>query len=275
MPYAHQTLPTVERSYTIAFAMRSGSNEICNLLARNGFGAPSEFFQGFAHDGSPGVPGDKEAMAELLSIIATHTHNGVFGSKMACNHRARVDALLRGRVAQYRTIDDFLPNHRWIWLIRRDKIAQAISLCRAEQSGVWAAQAHEMQAAASGEFDFYHIMSRVMMLSLNDLAWKSYFERRTISPYIIYYEEFFDDLSASLWRLIEHLGGRPHHLDSAPLEISRTFEVQRDEVSKDWAKRFRDYLDRVGDMDMALEFGGAHQRWSCFFFDYGWRPPCE
>lgn len=46
-------MPTeVIRSYTIAFTMRSGSNELCSLLACNGFGVPGELFR----DPLPGMP---------------------------------------------------------------------------------------------------------------------------------------------------------------------------------------------------------------------------
>jgi hypothetical protein len=38
----------------------------------------------------------------------------------------------------------------------------------------------------------------------------------------------------------------------------------------EWAKRFRDYLGRIGDMDMAFEFGKTHEKWMRFFFGASW-----
>jgi LPS sulfotransferase NodH len=44
------------------------------------------------------------------------------------------------------------------------------------------------------EFDYHYILSRVMMLYACDLAWQTYFSDNDISPYTLYYEDFFDNL---------------------------------------------------------------------------------
>ncbi len=173
-------LPSVSRSFTVAFAPRSGSNELCNLLARNGLGSPSEFFQVSSND--EGETSDPAAAARILSTIEKHTCNGVFGSKMAHDHRARVDRILSQSLKNYHTIGDLLPDHRWIWLIRRDKIAQAVSLTRAEQSGVWLARSGAAPRPPEPAFDYHHILSRLMIVCVCDIAWQTYFETNDIKP---------------------------------------------------------------------------------------------
>src|SRR5579884_208874 len=151
------------RSFTIAFTLRSGSNEICKLLSRNGIGVPGELFQ------------QSKTFEEFCAIVQQNQANGIFGSKMSHDHRAALDEQLRRHVAGYRTLDDVLPNHRWVWLKRRDKILQAISWCRAEQSNEWAkTTAGAANVAVDFNYDFFHVLSRVIMISSNEFAWEVY-----------------------------------------------------------------------------------------------------
>jgi LPS sulfotransferase NodH len=267
-------LPSIRRSYTIAFSHRSGSSELCQLLLKNGLGSPGELFQGLTANGDSGAGNDSNAARQVLSIIASHTSNAIFGSKMAHDHRARIDGVLRRTLKGYNTLDDILPDHRWIWLIRRDKIAQAISLCRAEKSGIWSVSSSH---AVTGfqrheEFDYHYILSRVMMLYACDLAWQTYFCDHDISPYTVYYDDFFANLPASLLDLIEHILGLPVACTETVVpDVTATLGVQRDTVSTEWTARFRTYLASVGDLDTNLEFGIAGRTWADFFFNLGWR----
>ena len=233
-----ENLQDVRRSYTIAFSVRSGSNELCHLLSLNGLGAPSEHFQDLAREQTVA---DLDASREIFSIISTHTANAVFGSKMSHNHRARVDGVLRRTIGGYRNLNDLLPDHRWVWLIRRDKIAQAVSLCRAETSGVFATVNQSTSPSPPPSFDYYHVLSRVMMLCANDLAWQTYFDEHEIKPYTILYEDFFSDLGSSLPALVDYLGGVREH---GALTLATGFAVQRDNVSAEWTSRFRHYLNQ-------------------------------
>lgn len=254
----------VNRSYTIAFSVRSGSNEICNLLARNGMGSPAEHFQSMES-----FKREQSALHNLLDIVSRHVREGIFGSKMAHDHRARIDSLLRIEIPNYVTIADVFPDHKWVWLIRRDKIAQAISLCRAEQSGVWATPSLDLKEGRQlYEFDFYYILSRVMMLSASDIAWATYFDTHKIHPYKIYYEEFFHDIDRQLFDLSAYLGGRPSSCNSSTLHNVPTLCIQRDELSLDWYKRFALMLNRVG--ELGEPSNAIRQNWERFFFGRGW-----
>ena len=117
-------------------------------------------------------------------------------------------------------------------------------------------------------FDYHHVLSRVMILCVNDLAWQTYFAEYRISPYTIVYEDFFSDLGSSLPALIDYLGGVPEH---GALKLATTLAVQRVNVSAEWVSRFRRYLNRVGDLNEGAEFGCASKVWSDFFFGLGWR----
>lgn len=254
----------ITRSYTIAFTVRSGSNAICDLLARNGLGAPSEWFQKppFAQNGQPWLDA-------FVCLINEHQAGGTFGSKMMHDHRARLDERLRAVIPGYRRLDDLLPFHRWLWLVRKDKVLQAISLCRAERSGCWAVNESVHSAPDNSEYDFFHLLSRLMMIQAGEYAWELYFQQHGIDPFVIVYEDFFQNLDRQLPKLIEHLGGLPP--GRGGLDMSQSIIVQRDATSYALRERFISDLSRVGESNFAQEMGEANQRWERFFFERQWR----
>ena len=258
------TLPGVSRSYTIAFTMRSGSNEICNLLARNGLGAPNEFFQNPLRPDPGGL-----LLNSFGRIVSRFQAEGVFGSKMSHDHRAALDEQLRAAVPEYRRLDDVLPSHRWVWLKRQDKILQAISWCRAEASNEWATAGVDNSGRRDYSYDFFHILSRAMLIYTNELSWEAYFREQKLHPFVITYEDFFGNLDGQLPALIEYLGGLPHGRRS--IDKSITYAMQRDTSSYAVRDRFVSDLCRLGEKSIVPELGEPLQRWMQFFFQYGWR----
>ena len=248
------TLPCVSRSFTIAFTMRSGSNEICNLLARNGLGIPNEFFQ---------KPFSGRSDALLLNTlgrtVGRYQAHGIFGSKMAHEHRAALDAHLRTAIPGYVRLDDVLPAHRWVWLRRQDKVLQAISWCRAETSNRWAGSDPEIGDRKSFSYDFYQILSRLMMIYDSELVWDTYFKTHQVRPWVIYYEHFFQDLDHQLPALIDYLGGLPAGRSSIDKHV--TYAVQRTEESYAMRKRFLSDSEWVGQDSITEEQRECLQRW--------------
>jgi len=252
------------RTYTIAFAMRSGSNEICSLLTYNGLGAPTELFQ-YPFPPEP----DPAQLTGFLSVVRDRQVNGIFGSKMSHNHRAALDEYFRNYVPGYQRLDDVLPNHRWVWLTRSDKILQAISLCRAEQSDTWAATSATSMECDRFRYDFLEILSRLLMLLTSDFIWQLYFQRQGITPLAIVYEDFFQDVDAQLKRLIEYLGGPCY--GHSQINTTSRYAIQRTDADATIRERFAEELSRLGEVGLAKQLGLPLELWNQFFFGYGWR----
>lgn len=256
----------VVRSFTIAFTMRSGSNAICDILARNGLGSANEWFQ------LPITPRDGEPWLDaFIRLVDARQAGGVFGSKMSHNHRAALDADLRQAIPEYRCLDDVLPGHHWIQLVRKDKVLQSISLCRAESSGRWATTELGQTQSGKFEYDFFHVLSRLMMIQAGELAWDIYFQQHGIEPLRIVYEDFFQDPAPQLTRLVDYLGGLPP--GRASLETDSTYKMQRDEISDELRERFVSDFSRIGDPGFPKEIGAPWDRWVRFFSEHQWRLP--
>lgn len=258
-------LECITRSFTIAFVVRSGSTAICDLLARNGLGSPGEWFQ------TPIVPiGDEPWLDAFTRFVREHQAEGVFGLKLSYDHRALLDSYLREAIPGYRRLDDVLPAHRWVKLVRKDKVLQAISLCRAESSGHWIMTEPD-QAPREFEYDFFHVHSRLMGILAGELIWELYFQGQGIDPLVIVYEDFFQDLDRQLPRLIDFLGGLPAGRTS--LDIGQRFKIQRDEANYALRERFISDLSRVGEPSLAQEIGAPWDRWVRFYSERQWRSP--
>ncbi len=244
--------------------MRSGSNEICSLLRRNGLGVPTELFQfPFPPETGP------QQLEGFRSVVKVNQANGIFGSKMSHNHRAALDEYFRNSVPGYRQLDDVLPNHRWVWLTRRDKIYQAISQCHAEQSNTWAVKSATDVKRDGFEYDFIELLSRVMMLLASDQIWQIYFQRHGITPLTIVYEDFFQDVEAQLGRLIEYLGGPGDGRNQ--LDCTADYSIQRTDADVAIHERFSEELCRLGEVGLGRQLGVPLELWIKFFFGYGWR----
>jgi LPS sulfotransferase NodH len=128
----------------------------------------------------------------------------------------------------------------YIHLSREDKLAQAISLVKAEQTGLWhmAPDGTEIERLAPPEephYDFARINREVMELESYDTAWNSWFTAQGIAPLRIGYESLSANPAAALTSICEALGIQaPNARDVSPGVAKLA-----DETSQDWMRRYR------------------------------------
>jgi LPS sulfotransferase NodH len=123
---------------------------------------------------------------------------------------------------------------------------QAISLYRAERSGRWVTTDTDLNHGDEVEYDFFQILSRIVMIQGDELIWDVYFRQHGIDPYVIVYEDFFARLECEFRRLVAFLGGLPSR--RVALELGQGFKVQRDTVSYRLKQRFMADLTRIREM---------------------------
>lgn len=218
-------MPT--HAYIVCSTQRSGSTYLCRLLAGTGVaGNPQEFFEARAETGMPPHPGyflaglprtgagirddlrmtEAPAYSDLRTVDGWEAHlertfalgttpNGVFATKLMFNqlpdveqHAAAVEGFagLRG----VELLDALFGEPRYVWMRRRDKVRQAISLWRALQTRVWRLDHPD---AAGGEpqlrYSFDGIEHLRRRLSADDAGWARFFAGAGIEPLELVYEE--------------------------------------------------------------------------------------
>jgi LPS sulfotransferase NodH len=265
---------TPERSYLVCATPRSGSTLVCRALRESGVaGRPEEYFEALVHSGRPRRPeeyfvgvddpsilvhlrqramGDEQnAVSPLWSrtaydrylewaIEAGTTDNGVFGAKLMWGHLDDF-AHFTGQLPAFRglLLEELLPavfpKPRYVWVTRRDKVRQAVSLWKAIQTEAWRGE----DAEADHE-PIYHeeaLEHLVKMLADHDTHWESFFIRTGIEPLVITYE---DDLNEGPEQAVRQV---LRHLDlsvppgwHAPAHMQR----QADERSERWVAQYRE-----------------------------------
>ncbi len=267
----------IQRTFTIAFTPRCGSTVLSNALTEAGLGRPTEYFQYPYSEQSPfGVtPGERFA-ENFETLVRDRSVNGIFGSKIMHDHRAHLDDWLASSVDGYATLDDILPNHRWVYVRRENSIKQAVSLYIADETGVWHMPTGSESHTSSPEvrYDFFAILTKLMMLLSHEANWDAYFDKTGIQPLRVTYESLMASPSDFFLTMADYLNVPAHQISSAHLSRSGGLDKISDrmgDVYRDIRERFtEDFLD-IGRRDNRAKLGAGLDRWVDFFGNQRWR----
>lgn len=249
------TMPP-SQSYRIWFTQRSGSTMLCEALKATGLaGQPEELFNITEGTGLLHMHGatDYEELCATLWRKGTGA-NGIFGIKhsyFASRHDHIIQELCQLRGISFSPAIDteafwneLFPNVCHIYLMRRNKIRQAVSWWKAIQDNQW--HIWPGQQGISHEADFYdqrydfaaltHLYKEV---ALRDCAIEAYFQRNQITPLTIVYEDMDRDLQATLERILRYLD-----LPTAGIIAQRPLQRTATAASEVWVERFRNDLQQ-------------------------------
>jgi trehalose 2-sulfotransferase len=128
----------------------------------------------------------------------------------------------------------------FIHLTRPDKVEQAVSFIKAEQTGLWhvAPDGSELERIAlhrEPSYDKESLRACVEMMTAYDRDWNDWFARERIEPLRISYDRLAADPIGTLRHVLDALG-----LDgSAATDVTPGVRKLADSVSRDWVTRFR------------------------------------
>jgi trehalose 2-sulfotransferase len=259
-------------SYLVCATQRSGSTLLCELLrATDVAGVPDEYFERLRGTGlprqprqyvedpsvediaerlAPTVPGRPERPGEFEAwfryVLQRGTSpNGVFGAKMMWNYLED----FKTRMAELPGLEDLSFNERLdavfprlkiIFMRRRDKVAQAVSLWKAIQTQRWRTDSesdledNDIAEAPNSEYDYAAIEYLLNELHRWDARWEDWFHATGREPIRIFYDEFTVSRAATIGRVLDALG-----IDPPAPEGKGPMQRQADDLSKDWVVRFR------------------------------------
>jgi len=225
-------LPPVDRPglvYLLASEPRTGSNLLCALLEQTGrAGRPLEYFHLGALGPAMAGRGTADVDAYLADLMRRRTTpNGVFGMKM---HFEQMEGFLRQSRAG-------LPaGTRLIRLVRRDAVAQAVSLDLARRSGRWFGGADPGAGGPAPAYDFAQIRSSLAAVLRERRAWTEFLARHGGPAPMVAYESLAEDPAGVCRAVMQRLGiaGGP----APPLDAGMP-RKQGDARNAEWAARFR------------------------------------
>ncbi len=221
--------PTV--CYIICSVPRCGSSVLCEALTHSGLaGVPTEYFdenlrQRFC---------EKWNVEGIDDYVRCLKHkktgpNAVLGIKAHVNQMERSLGLS--------DLPAGLPNLHFILVKRRDLFAQSVSYARAIQTERWSSEQSGLNVQP--EYNFDQLAKLKSRLEREYGKWDAFFDRHSIVPLTLTYEDFaVDDESivAAVDACLDYLGvASGSNLAIKPLTLKR----QSDELSQQWIERFR------------------------------------
>lgn len=242
-------------SYVICGTPRSGSTLLCSMLTETRVaGRPHSYFRQqdiaeWAQEwgveparGPDDVQFDKDYVAAMRRIGTDET--GIFGLRLMWvsvpEASRRLDNIAGGKADVTARLEETFGPTLYIHLSRLDKVAQAVSLIRAQQSGLW--HRNSDGTVLEGEekprpiaYDGDQIGQIVRELEEDDACWADFFKSRAIEPLRLTYETMSADPQLALSKALSALG--------RDAELAKTIRAGTaklaDATSSEWVAKYR------------------------------------
>jgi trehalose 2-sulfotransferase len=176
------------------------------------------------------------------TIEEATTPNGVFGAKVMWGYfNGFVDSLrdLLGNAVlpTRKVLEQSFPNlNGWVFVSRRDKVRQAVSLWKAIQTWTWSRDSSDGHLVKHDlRYSYDAIAHLTRQLEDQDAEWLSFFGESGIAPFPVVYEDFVERYEGTAIDILHHLG----------IEVTpdmgfgeRRMTRQADELSEHWVGRY-------------------------------------
>lgn len=236
-----------ERSYVICATPRTGSSLLCEALQSTGLaGRPKEYFSPEAET-KLCKKWESRNFKEYFerALAEATTPNGVFGFKiMMLDFSEYLIKKLREIAApqdqelpEAELLHRFFPDLRYIWITRRNKVRQAVSLSRAIQTSIWEVRTDKKTRAPQHDPRYrFNIIDLLMQrMVIHEARWHEYFAKNNIKPMIVFYEDFVNSYQETTGEMLKFIGLNGGE-DLLPGNTLRT--KQADQLSEMWVERF-------------------------------------
>lgn len=237
----HEAWP--QSTYVIASTPRSGSNLLQRALWRTGrAGAPEGYFaEAYVEDYARRWPailstgGEMQDGVDLFRYrleLFRHrtTPNGVFGIKLYGSH---LDVLTARGVP----LEDLFSDAKYMWMRRRDRVAQAVSYALADQTGIWILDGEwlpDKPPSGQPHYDYEAILHRLRGIANEESQWLKYVAAKGVSPMTIWYEDLVAEYETVVGECLRFIG-----IDESKGEIPEPgIRRQATQMNEKWAERF-------------------------------------
>ncbi|MFD1507856.1 Stf0 family sulfotransferase [Lacimonas salitolerans] len=241
-------------SYIICATPRSGSTLLCDMLEATGVaGKPDSFFMADPDPHwqqvwglpQPDAPDDAAYARAFIAAArrAGRDATGLFGMRLMQRDLDRFLGLVQlASPAQTNTRDRLthcLGRCLFVHLTREDKLAQAVSLVIAQQTGLWhitasGAERERLASPAPPRYDHSRIAHALSDLTRQDRLWADWFNETGIRPVNLSYTALSADPGAEVARLCRSLGVQPPDLRTLRPDVGKLANA----LNVEWISRF-------------------------------------
>ena len=248
----------IHTSYAVCAVQRSGSSLLCEALKNTGLaGVPEEYFLYHEDENSwengrwareHGVISQPDYIRLVLEKGTTS--NGVFGTKLMWNYFPYVIRYLQ-RLPEYAGLEapqllyKLFPKLHFIWIVRDDKVRQAVSWAVAAQTGIYAAwQVENNPPVQEPKFDFVLIDNLHRLILEGEQGWQNFFAACGVTPFKVVYEELVATYETTALEILDYLHvPYPDNLVFG----KRKMKKQATTLNDEWTQKYRAMKTRKGE----------------------------
>jgi LPS sulfotransferase NodH len=234
------------RCYVVCTIPRSGSNLLTDgLRDTRRAGMPKQFFLPKAESryaADLGLDAVADYAAYVRGVVNSKTtHNEVFGFKLMSWYLGDFLKRLRethgfgnSATSDLELLREAFPRLRFVRIVRRHKLRQALSTARALQTGLWKVQDGKT-CVREPEFDPDLIEQSLHEAERQEKIWDDFFRRTGVKPFQVEYEKLCEKYEATIRAVLRFLRIKlPASARIGPPVTTR----QADEISRVWEERF-------------------------------------
>jgi trehalose 2-sulfotransferase len=234
------------RCYVVCTIPRSGSNLLTDgLRATRRAGLPKQFFlpkSESRYAAELGLDPTSDYAAYVRAVVGSKTtRNEIFGFKLMSWYLSDFLTRLRdSRGFGNASTDDLtllrnaFPHLRFVHIVRRHKLRQALSTARALQTGLWKVQQGKTPARQP-LFDAELIEQSLKEAERQEKIWYDFFRQNGVRPFQVEYEKLCQDYEGTIRSVLDFL--KISLSREAPIGPPVTIR-QSDEISRIWEERF-------------------------------------
>jgi len=223
------------RAYLLCITPRSGSSWLSDTLGKTGsVGLAEEHFPTSLEAPLPRWLAQCANLHDAFRILQEHAPCGYFGIKGGLFQMFPL--ISKGLFAGPKCI------FKHIYLTRRDRIGQAISLARAVKTNEW----HSFHGhTPDPNLSFEDVVFHLRYISSMEADWETVFSALQIEPLRLYYEDLVTDPSSVFERIRQHLDVQ---WKISPPDIVSVHRPLSERHDPGWTRRLRDQFEtRPGD----------------------------
>ena len=231
-----------QKSYIICSTVRSGSTLLCKTLEKlEGCGQPKEYFHRHILKKLKLNNNPDKFLSYCQSIWQEGlSHHGTLGIKM--HWWQMLDFLSIARQSpdlenkqDWEILNIIFPNSQFIYLWRREIMAQAVSAAIAMQTGQWEkVEQNETEESLQKEKKLWHntvkspkfqpwkIYEWEKSLEAHNLGWRKFFQDNSLPYYEITYEDMIESFTEQIINLVDYLG-----IDTSQISSQIAMPTQR------------------------------------------------
>ena len=236
------------RSYVICGTPRTGSTLLCSLLdSTDVLGRPESYFREpdeAAWATRFGLPTEGGRVRDYRAFVnaarsAGTSNNGVFGARIMWGSLERVLEGLGGVPGEYDLpiLEEAFGPLTFVHVRREDIAAQAVSWCRAEQTGYW--QQGDV-AAREPQHDIAQMRLLMETIRKHNAAWQAWFDAQGVEPHRVTYEQLVGDRRL----VIQGIAAKLSVELPSNWRPQSPHRKQADELNRAWADALRSSMGR-------------------------------